>query len=100
MSTRQCPTEQLWRGGEEAGTGTIIVGYAKTKQALNKKKILNKGTLFLTKPKTTTTTATSMCGRQTTSQALCRASYVLIMMDFTSCHMAMRRCSLSSGPHT
>ena len=62
MSTRQCPTEQLWRGGEEAGTGTIIVGYAKTKQALNKKKILNKGTLFLTKPKTTMTTA--MCGRQ------------------------------------
>ena len=96
MSTRQCPTEQHWRGGEEAGTGTIV-GYAKTKQALNKKKIL-KGTFFLTKPKTTTTTA--MCGRQTTSQALCRASYVLIMMDFTSCHMAMRRCSLSSGPHT
>ena len=57
MSTRQCPTEQLWRGGEEAGTGTIIVGYAKTKQALDKKKIPNKGTLlFLTKPKTTTTT--------------------------------------------
>ena len=54
MSTRQCPTKQHWRGGEEAGTGTIV-GYAKTKQALiNKKKIL-KGTFFLTKPKTTTT---------------------------------------------
>ena len=72
--------EQLWCGGEEAGTGTTV-GYAETRQALKKGEYMG--------------------GHSSQRNQRPHWLHLLIAMDCMARHnTATGRCSRSTGPHT